>query len=94
MSHVTGYLASESKIALERVKQYRQELRQIPYEPLLDDDLKRVKGAFERMHLLCVSDGVAPTPETAALMVMFVEEKVPLSLADQIIDRFFGVQSG
>ena len=70
------------------VEAYRADLRLADYARLSEDETARMADRFAVSHHSNAMAGVHPSPELAALFAMFVEERVPLPLAEQYFHRF------
>ncbi len=70
------------------VDAYRAELRAASFERLSAAEAARIKERFSVSHRSNAMADVHPSPEMKALLDLFVEERVPLSLARSYILRF------
>lgn len=70
------------------VERYRAELQASDYARLSADDTMRMKHRFALSHHSNAIEDVHPSPKLFALFEMFVQERVPVSVAQGYVSRF------
>lgn len=76
------------------IEGYRAELRANRYTRLSEAEGARVAERFARSHHSNAMEDIHPSPALAALFAMFVEERVPVPLAEQYADRYLAEAFG
>lgn len=72
-----------------QVETFRSELYASLYARLDDAALAHLRERYAIAHHSNAIEGIDPTPELAALMAMFLEERVPVAISDPILTRYF-----
>jgi len=70
------------------VEQYRSQLLATGFTPLGDTELEALRAAEAEMHHSNAIEGIAPSPEMAALFEMFLEIRVPPEVSDPVFNRY------
>lgn len=74
--------------SFQLVERYRAELQASDYARLSEDETMHMKHRFALSHHSNAIEDVHPSPELFALFAMFVQERVPVSIAQGYVNRF------
>ena len=71
-----------------RVETLRRELRALLFVRLDDAELSQLRARLLVGHHNNAIEGIEPSPETAALFAMFLQERAPLTVSEPFLDRY------
>ena len=71
-----------------RVEAFRRELRALPFVRLNDAELAHLRARLLVGHHNNAIEGIEPSPETAALCEMFLQERASIAVSEPFLDRY------